>query len=263
VLAVTAAACSDDGSGGGGGNGHGGADGGGSSGSGSAAPLTGTNWVLSPETDLGVTLEGVTVSARFDRTEVSGEGGCNTYRAPYTLDGSSMRIGPDIATTLIGCDGPEASVERVYLRRLPQVRSYVIVRSRLTLRDDDGDPLLVYEASGVEHLDGEWIVTGYYTGDAVQSPLAGTELTAAFDGAQVSGTTGCNSFGGSVETSADDIAIGPLTQTLIGCPSAAIQQQETDYLAALELASTFLVTGDRLELFRADGGFAVTFIRAA
>ena len=33
------------------------------------------------------------------------------------------------------------------------------------------------------------------------------------------------------------------------------------YFAALELATTYLVTGDRLDLFRADGGFAATFDR--
>jgi heat shock protein HslJ len=173
-----------------------------------------------------------------------------------------MTIGPDIATTLIGCDGPQASVERVYLQRLPRVRSYAIAGDRLTLRNGDGDALLVYEASGVENLEGEWIATSYYTGTAIQSVIGGTELTAEFDGGQVNGNAGCNTFGGPVETSGDDITIGPLQQTLRLCADPAQQEQEDHYLAALQLASTFRVTGDRLDLYRADGGFAATFIRA-
>ncbi len=262
TLVLAAAACSDDG--GSGSSGAGGAGGtGGGSGSGSAAPLTGTNWVLSSATDLGVALEGVTVSARFDRAEVTGQGGCNTYRARYERDGSSMRIGPDIATTLIGCDGPEANVERMYLQRLPRVRSYAIAGPRLTLRDGDGDPLLVYEASGVENLDGAWIVTGYYSGDAIRSPVLDTELTAEFAADRISGNGGCNQFSGELQTSADDILISSLLSTQRACEDPEIERQEADYLAALELASTFRVTGDRLELFRADGGFAVTFTRSA
>ena len=142
------------------------------------------------------------------------------------------------------------------------MRSYAISGDRLTLRDDDGGALLVYEASGATELEGAWVVTSYYTGNAVQSVLGDTELTAEFTDGQVSGNAGCNSFGGAVETSGDDITIGPLQQTLRLCADPEVQQQEDHYLAALDLASTFLVTGDRLDLYRPDGGIAATFVRA-
>ena len=49
---------------------------------------------------------------------------------------------------------------------------------------------------------------------------------------------------------------------MMACTDAAVSTQEQQYLQALELAKTFEVVGDRLSLFRADGGYAVVFERA-
>lgn len=253
TFALAGAACSDDGDG---------RDAGARSSNAPAVPLVGTNWVLTTATEPRRAPEGVTVSAVFDTRTVSGQSGCNTYRAPYERAASSLTIGPDIATTLIECDGPQATVERAYLERLPQVQSYVINGERLSLLDRDGNTLLVYRASGADDLVGTWMVTSYYSGDALRSPIVGTELTAQFETRRVSGNAGCNQFGGDVETDGEEIAISSLIRTQRACADAAEQQQEDDYLAALELASTFRVTGDRLDLHRPDGGFAVTFTRA-
>ena len=116
-------------------------------------------------------------------------------------------------------------------------------------------------SGGADDLAGSWIVTSYYTGAAVQSIVGGAELTADFDDAQVSGSGGCNRFNGSVDVSRDRITIGPLASTMALCTDPQLQTQEDHYFAALELATTYLVTGDRLDLFRADGGFAATFDR--
>ena len=57
-------------------------------------------------------------------------------------------------------------------------------------------------------------------------------------------------------------AIGPLASTLRACADPAIDQQERDYVAALELARTFSLAGGNLTLLREDGGIAVTFVRS-
>jgi hypothetical protein len=48
---------------------------------------------------------------------------------------------------------------------------------------------------------------------------------------------------------------------LIGCPTEELTTQEHRYLEALQLATTFTVTGNRLDLFRPGGGYAVTYTR--
>ena len=108
-------------------------------------------------------------------------------------------------------------------------------------------------------ITGAWTVTGYYTGTAVQSVLGGATLTANFGPKEIAGNGGCNTFSGPYEITGDTIKIGDLASTLMACADPELQTQEQHYLEALGLATTYRVTGTRLELLRADGGLAVTF----
>jgi META domain len=129
------------------------------------------------------------------------------------------------------------------------------------MTDDQGDTILRYQATeGAEAIQGEWEVTGYYSGNAIASVLGGVTMTATFEDGTVSGTTGCNSFNGAYEIDGPNITIGPLASTLAACPTPQLDTQETNYLAALELARTFQVAGDRLDLFREGDTHAVSFV---
>jgi heat shock protein HslJ len=255
VLAVVAVACSSGGS-----DSSSSSD---SSPSNAATPFEGTQWVLR---DAGTLADGgasVTVSARFEDGTVSGDSGCNTYTTGYTISGSTVAIGDNIATTQIACPPLPTAVERAYLGAFAQVTKYVVKGSLLTLSSDDNRVRLAYEASGGESaISGSWVATGFYTGTAISSPVVGSKLTADFADGAVSGDGGCNRFNGSYTLNGDSIKIGPLAATQRACTDAGIGTQEQQYLAALELASTYAVTGAQLELQRADGGIAVTFTKA-
>jgi len=256
LLAVMAlAACSDDG-------------GSGSSTSSSRAtgsstksvPLLATDWVLTDTTTLQAAPD-TAVTAHFADGTVAGNGGCNQYRAPYRLDGPKLTIGPEIAGTRMACAKGPTAVERAYLDRLPRVREYSIVADELKLADAGGKVILTYQpATQTGSLLGDWEVTGYYTGTAIQSPT-GPALTATFAATTVSGFGGCNRFNGPYSTQRDAITIGPFASTLVACAEADRSTQEQQYLQALQLARTFSVTGDRLDLVRQDGGLAVTLQR--
>jgi heat shock protein HslJ len=227
-----------------------------------ALPLVGTHWVLSGDTDLGVPTTGVVVTALFKAGALSGNSGCNGYRTTYKVNGSKMTISAQIAGTLVGCPPAPTAVEQEYRTRLPQVTSYVIKGRTLTLQDGTDTALLVYDATdGASAITGKWTATSYYTGTAIQSAEIGSTLTADFKGGQVSGESGCNSFGGPYEVSGSTIKLGPFRSTLKACTDPVLATQEQKYVAALELATTYQVTGARLELFRADGGIAATFDR--
>jgi heat shock protein HslJ len=162
----------------------------------------------------------------------------------------------------VGCPPAPTAVEQEYRTRLPQVTSYVIKGRTLTLQDGTDTALLVYDATdGASAITGKWTATSYYTGTAIQSAEIGSTLTADFKGGQVSGESGCNSFGGPYEVSGSTIKLGPFRSTLKACTDPVLATQEQKYVAALELATTYQVTGARLELFRADGGIAATFDR--
>jgi heat shock protein HslJ len=223
--------------------------------------LDGTTWLLSADAPLGVALGAVGVTAQFENGELTGHSGCNEYSTTYRLDGDSLTIGPDIAGTRMACPPPQTAVERAYLDRLPRVAHYEIDGDTLTMTDDEGDTVLRFQAlDGAEAIQGEWTVTSYYTGNAVASVVGGVTMTATFEDGTVSGTTGCNSFNGPYEIHGLDIMIGPLSSTLAACPTSELDQQEKNYLRALELARTFQVVGRQLDLFREGETYAVSFV---
>jgi len=227
----------------------------------SGIPLEETTWVLTADALLGVALEAVAVTAQFQDGRVSGHSGCNRYTASYTVDGDSLTIGPDIGGTSMACPPAQMAVERAYLDRLPQVAKYAIDGKTLTMTDDQGETVLRYEATeGSEAIQGDWEVTSYYAGTAITSVLGNVTMTAKFEDGTVSGNTGCNSFSGPYEIDGQNITIGPLESTLAACPTPELDTQQTSYLNALQLAKTFQVTGDQLDLFREGGTYAVSFV---
>jgi heat shock protein HslJ len=232
--------------------------------SGSRTPLRGTNWVLTDRVSLGTPLDDVAVNAVFGAKRVEGSSGCNGYTSSYTTDGSRMRIRNDGVSTLMACEGAAGKVETKYLDALTRVRRWRVTGTTLTLSTSTGRRLLVYRASvGSQALRGEWEVTSLYTGNAISSPVPGSTLTLAFDANTIGGNGGCNGFSGAYEvTGTDGISVGPFSATLRACADAAIGTQEQQYLAALELATTYQVTGNQLTLFREGGTIAVTATRA-
>jgi putative lipoprotein len=61
--------------------------------------------------------------------------------------------------------------------------------------------------------------------------------------------------------SSERITIGPLASTRRACANAALDTQEQQYLAALDLVRTYRVTGDSLSLLRTDGTIGATYVR--
>ena len=227
-------------------------------------PLRDTNWVLTDRVPIGAPLGDVAVNAVFGAARVSGSSGCNGYTRSYTTNGARMTIADDGVSTQISCGPPVDAVERAYRVRLNRVGRFRVVGETLTLSTLAGKRLLVFRASvGTRALAGGWNVTSLFTGDAVQSPAPGSALTLEFSGNRASGNSGCNTFDGSYTLSGvDGITLGPFRSTLKACADPAVAAQEQQYLTALGLATTYLVTGDELILYRKGGTIAATFERA-
>ncbi len=221
--------------------------------------LTGVHWVLSDGTDLGVPTTDIVVTADFAAGRMSGNSGCNSYSTNYAASGDELTLGPAVGTRM-ACEPGAMAVESAFLALLPKVTTFAVTDSTLAMKDADGTTILAFEAvDGTEAIVGSWEATGYYTGTAITSVIVGSTLTADFAAKEVQGESGCNSFGGPYTLTGQKIVLGPLRSTLKACTDPALQTQEQHYVAALEMSTTFLVSGDRLELFRADGGIAATF----
>jgi heat shock protein HslJ len=227
---------------------------------GDPADIENKPWQLTSAIDLTIP-DGVVSSAAFTNGNVFGTAGCNTYRAPYTLDGDLLEIG-EPSGTLIGCPPPVDEFERAYLDALGEVATWTLDGEELVLSDSDDNELLRFAVASIV---GEWTVTGVNTGDAVVSPIVGTELTAVFaDDGSLTGSAGCNNFTTSYTADSGDIQVEPAASTKKLCSEPeGIMDQEAAYLAALAAATQYGFNGPTMRLLDGEGMNLVTLTRAA
>jgi heat shock protein HslJ len=226
------------------------------------SPIEGPMWVLDQKaSNLEVIAPEYVVTATFDNGKLTGSSGCNRYNTTYTVRGTLLRVSPNISSTLIACNQDASNVESSYIARLPTARSFSVNGSRLIIRTSTKGADLIYRVLSARALRGDWLVTSYFRPGAVVSVTAGTTITASFTGKDISGNAGCNDYSGPYKTDDTKIRIGPVTSTLRACASAALTQQESEYLAALDTVRAFGVDANGVTFFRADSGIAVTMAR--
>jgi heat shock protein HslJ len=221
--------------------------------------LEGTPWVLASGVDVEG-WEGVAPSATFADGRVSGSTGCNRFGTSYTMDGETLELG-EIAMTSMACPPPADAVEREYTTALESVRAWRAEDDELVLLDGDETEVLRYRpASPV----GPWQATSFLRGNAVSSPLSGTEITATFaEDGTLSGSAGCNTYRTAYSTDKGGIEIDPPASTKKACAEpAGVMEQEAAFLAALPKAVRFEIAGPTLDLLTAEGTFVATFVPA-
>jgi heat shock protein HslJ len=84
------------------------------------------------------------VTVAFLDGTVSGQAPCNQFSAPYTLDGTTLSVGP-IATTRMAC--PDLALEQDYLTTLAAARAWAIDAGDLVLLDAQGGELRRFAAA--------------------------------------------------------------------------------------------------------------------
>src|SRR5262249_23016145 len=157
----------------------------------------------------------------------------------YTTSDSSLSIGP-AAITLAAC--APGSQDTAFLRDLMQVVTFVFDGPQLVLNMKLDSGNMIFSPQSSTGLSGPtWRVTGYNNGmGGVVSTLSGTMLSMVFDtDGHVSGNSGCNMFTGPYTISGSSISFGPLASTLRACLSDEANQQEQQFLAALNATTTY------------------------
>jgi len=234
----------------------------------SGSGLEGTLWrlthYLGPAGTAVPVPQAVSASATFSDGIVSGNAGCNDYTGSYTVDGAKLTIGP-LAVTRKACGPAETAVETVFLAAMGSVASYTVSGGSLELQTADAKIGLTFVATTPAGLSKtRWVATGVNNGKgAVSSVVAGTTLTATFaDAGTVAGSGGCNDYGGPYTSDTSAIKIGPLaaTKKLCNVP-AGVDEQETQFLIAMQAATKYTIAGSKLEL-RDDGGALEVSFRA-
>jgi heat shock protein HslJ len=220
----------------------------------SPAAIEDIPWVL--ESGAGLAPGGPAPTATFEAGRVTGTTGCNQYTGTYVLDGGRLTIEPG-ATTLKGCPPPADEVERAYLAALARVSGWRAEGDELVLLTDGAPGLRFRAASTV----GSWTVTSLVHGDALTSPIPGTELTATFaEDGTLSGSAGCNGYTASYAAVDGVLEISPPASTRKFCAEPeGVMDQEASYLAALQQTARYRIGENGLELLHADGTFVATY----
>ncbi len=221
------------------------------------------SWRLTEVDGAAASAEAVATIDFLDSGSASGTTGCNSFSGEYRVDGNSIEIGPLAATRALCVSDELNTQEAAYLAALGSAASWSLDDDALSLADDDGTVVATF-AVFAPSVVGDWTVTGYNTGtEAVTSVILDTEITLQFaDDGSVAGNASCNQFSGGYtlgEDGADSIAIGPLAATQMACEEPdGVMDQESQFLTALEAASTWQFVGDRLELRNEDGALQVS-----
>jgi len=232
--------------------------------------LDGTRWALTGYLSSGIftaPLNGTTVTLEFSKEgSITGSAGCNHYFASYKMKGTKITIG-QAGSTMMYCGGEGVmEQESAYLALLTQAASAMSVNDRLTFADAQGTTILSFARivpPVPEPLVGtNWTLDSFYTGDAVSSVISGTTITAVFDSeGRVAGSAGCNRYFASYNMTGISMSIGPAGSTKMYCNNPGVMQQESTYLASLNRAATFTITGDRLSLTNANGATLLSFTK--
>lgn len=212
--------------------------------------LTGTKWQL--VSMAGDSVGEMVITLEFNNDErAGGQGGCNTYSATYTLDGTKITFNP-IISTLMACEPELMEWELVYFAALEAAVSYEISDRELVITYGDGEEL-VYEP--LTALAGStWQLLTYNDRDVLTDSLITLEF--GEDG-QISGSGGCNSYGGMYTLDGDRITIERIRSTRMACADEAATRQEQDFFTALQTATTLTIEGDQLTLTGEDDAVLV------
>jgi heat shock protein HslJ len=104
-----------------------------------------------------------------------------------------------------------------------------------------------------------WVLSTYSN----THPITGHQPTLKFDADQISGTTGCNHYGGTYHIEGDSIRFAGIYSTEMACPDPeGLMDQERIYLGLLRAADQFELADGVLTLFTETNPILVFEIQA-
>jgi heat shock protein HslJ len=227
--------------------------------------IEGMDWLLTAQLVDGVMTpvpDGVIVSLSMEDGRASGNGGCNSYFASYSIDGFALSFS-DIGSTLMACIGPSGDVEAAYLANLGLVASYQSGGIEMALKDSADQFLLEFDLAPIGSVVGSWVAQGINNGaEAVVSSALTSSVTAVFsEDGTLAGDDGCNTYATTYELDAERMNVSPaIVTTRKACRDEELAQQSVQYFDALAAATTWSVdVQGSLELRDDSGALQVRF----
>jgi heat shock protein HslJ len=109
--------------------------------------LAGTSWKLASASGGALAIpEASAVTMEFSAERAAGHSGCNQYSGPYTLRGSTLTLGPVVATKR-ACIGPGGQVEAAWFAALAKPIEVSMAQDELRLVTGAGETLRLRAAT--------------------------------------------------------------------------------------------------------------------
>jgi heat shock protein HslJ len=198
---------------------------------------------------------GTRIELRFGDGKLDAQAGCNHIGGAARIDRQRLIMG-EVATTDMGCD-PARHEQDAWLAAFLQAGPGLRLAGAELVLDGGGTTVTLTDreqAEPAEPLVGTaWTVDTLMEGQTAGSVPAGVHAYLSFapDG-KVTGSGGCNQFGGDYSRSGDAITFAEVHSTLMACAGdrGAV---EGKVLAVLRGTVRFRIEGGRLTLNAADG----------
>jgi heat shock protein HslJ len=201
-------------------------------------------------------VEGVDAGLTFNEDgTITGTSGCNGLGGDYSVEGDQITFG-EFVSTLMACDDPIMAQEDAAHKVMAGTASYTIEGDTLTITKDDMVLVLTRGKQGAVQppaaspvtLTGTWKLSAFRVDDVLTSALADTEAKLTFnEDGTVTGTSGCNEFGGSYTVEGDQITFKDIVSTLMACDTPIMKQEEA-FQQVLAESATYTIIDTTLRI---------------
>lgn len=224
--------------------------------------LPGSSWLLTATTGQDhqtLVLPGSTITLSFeDEARISGDGGCNGYGGVYAPGEAGEITLSEIVSTMRACaDDQMTTQESIYLGALSGVTHYELTEHQLTLRVEDLESLHFVRVDEDPLAGTSWELINEVPAAVEATPEVDSmaqPITLTFEAeGQAVGHGGCNSYSTTYDLDGTNITFSDVTSTRMACEVGDIMQREQDFFAALESASQYGLTDERLYIRHEDG----------
>jgi heat shock protein HslJ len=224
-------------------------------------PLVGTKWVLlsygSPDAPTKVEPGTVITALFYDDGSLTGNAGCNTYAAGYTIEDSSLTISQP-ATTLMACTMGMEQAD-AYLASLVKAESYTITGPVLQITANGGAEVLTYTSASLPLEYTLWTLAAF-NGAAVAEDVPLTMQFIPGEDANtgtVGGVAVCNNYNASYTLDGTNLAITGTITTLMACPPETVETEQA-YQAAINGAQSYQILANQMMVTSSEG--QMTFV---
>lgn len=109
--------------------------------------LEGTAWRLTGWSASALDPAPYEITAECGKAEISGRSAVNTFGGPCTITRDGAFSVGDLRTTRMAGSEDEMQAETIFFDLLRRVRKHAVANNTLTLEDEAGQDILVFEAS--------------------------------------------------------------------------------------------------------------------